>query len=85
MTAHQKYIEEANLAGYLVENDNTALVVDRGDFFHIVAQDNIDGDWVVGKFFKSTISKTGDYSGCPDFEGSLEDCVKFVSNWEENS
>lgn len=83
-TAHQEYIEQADQAGYLVQDDNTALVVDRGEFFHIVCENNNDGGWLVGRFYKQTFSRSGDYSGCPDFEhDDLEECVKFVSHFTQ--
>lgn len=38
-------------------------------------------EYIVGRWYKSTCTKSGDYSGCPDFEGSLVDCLEYIRDF----
>lgn len=76
------YLSEADKAGYIIEDHEHPLVlVDRGAFLHILCDDEDEG-WFIGRWYKSTPTKSGDYNSHPEFQSeSLEDCLKYVRDW----
>lgn len=83
-TLLKQYLSETNQKGYIVEeNEHPISLTDRGTFIHIVCPDTNEGGWLVGRWYKSTCTSTGDYSGQPDFESeSLEECLVYVRDWQ---
>ena len=83
----QQYMTEVQQAGFLVipSEDAPLLLVDRDTFMHLVFKDSEADDeeqYYVSRWYKQTPAKTGDYSGCPDFEGSLVECLTYVRDWK---
>lgn len=78
LTAHlNEYQRLATQAGFKVEDDNTVFAYDLVNRFIIVVENNNEPDeFMVAFFIKS--KSGGDYPGVPEFEGSLEDCMKYV-------
>ncbi len=76
------YLNQAHNAGYVVRDTEHPLVlVDRDTFLHIVLADE-DGGYMVGRWYKTTLTRSGGYSSHPDMvESSLEDCLKYVRDW----
>ena len=82
-TAHANLIAQLDLAGY---------TTDAGDVYHCVLEtptkfvfimqpyDSVEGHYLVGAFYKATVSRPADYRGCPAYEGdSYEDAMKALT------
>ena len=79
-TPTQMLKEEIILAGY-VENMDIYRVVFNGEgCFWFVCEDTNEGGYMVGRFYKATLTNLGEYAAQPDFTSdSYPECIRYLS------
>lgn len=78
-TSKQAYFKRLQHAGFIEDQQATKMVIDRGEFFHIVVEDSVDEDnIIVSRFYKMT----NDFAAMPDFESNdISKCLDFILDW----
>ncbi len=78
MNALNNMLEAMDIAGYVADAEEFKACYDAGPFWLMVTANDDEGTYIVGRFFKATLTKGADFEGVPvgefDFYEEAMDC-----------